>query len=639
MTLKRLCAISSAAAALLLAAPARAQFDFCFGPTIQRSVPNPVFDGNIDKDNGWLNCFLYRGGNGAPDANIILQGNSFTDGTGHNWLALGVTALNDVEWDAGDAVVVLFKSGSTYGALVVSPLQNDVATTANPNGRPGTSSYFTSTTGAPFSWTNQSNAPTWVTWGSVATVDGSQCIAKDQGSACKWTVELGFDLTAAGLAAFDKLFVDVVEVYNRQPIQAYQSSWPPGLTISDFSNDTIDLTTAQTPAMSSWGSASTSSNACKGLYVGFADIAASPLNVNGNLTQGVTTHLTAQVHNSGAQANGVAVHFSHAPFGVCGLVESCFQDIAGGASALKSCPNGGAGPCCAGAANCVPVDLGSQGTTFTTDWTPTVADEGHQCIRVKLEATQGGTTFANMGDFHNMWVDHSSELNVQAQIDMRQVPPPEGGGNQRVRLHAHSDTQYLYSDGTVPGLAVATFAAQIVTQYRAFRFTGKHLTLNKVRSEIWEPVGSYAYTIQHEMRPGFQTTFEQQHLDVYKRLCLVLEIQGDCLPSLKARMATDPRVLRRVNTAISTLERPPSSNWSFDLGGVTPVGKKGDQFEVQVPLNGVVTVPTHIKYVADGGTCQGCFCCLRPKSNGAPALIVTGLLLLAVGLVVHRRRP
>jgi len=87
-----------------------AGLNFCFGPTIQRSVPNPnLTDGIIDTDNGWLNAFTYRGGNGSPDADILLRGNTFTDGTGHQIIALGVSALNDQTYEATDAVVILYK--------------------------------------------------------------------------------------------------------------------------------------------------------------------------------------------------------------------------------------------------------------------------------------------------------------------------------------------------------------------------------------------------------------------------------------------------------------------------------------------------------------------------------------------------
>jgi hypothetical protein len=236
--------------ALLLASRAHSQLNFCFGPTILRSVPNPVFDGNIDGDTGWLNSFLYRGGNGAPDANIILQGNSFTDGMGHQWLALGVTALNDVEWDAGDSVVVLYKTAANYGEIVISPLQNDVApTTPVANGRPGTSSYSTSSSGGAGTWSALGNAPTWVTWGSVGTAGGGQCTAASNGTACKWTVEMGIDLTAAGIASFDKLYVDVVEIFDRTGPKSSQFSWPPGNELVDVTDFTLTPAVSQFPSM------------------------------------------------------------------------------------------------------------------------------------------------------------------------------------------------------------------------------------------------------------------------------------------------------------------------------------------------------------------------------------------------------
>jgi hypothetical protein len=624
--------------ALLFATQALAQFNFCFGPTIARSVPNPVFDGDIAGDNGWLNSFLYRGGNGSPDANILLQGNSFTDGSGHQRLALGITALNDTEWDAGDSVVVLFHAtggGGTFGALVISPLQNDVAPNAPlADGRPGTSKYYTSATGAPFTFTSQGNAPTWVTWGSVGTAGGGACSIAQPGTNCQWTVEMGIDLTASGLGSIDKLYVDVAEIVNRVnpngPNGSAQFSWPPGLTLTDTADVSTDLTTVQTPAVSDWGTASTSSSACKGVFVGYSDISAGPLDAGGSLQAGVNETFTAKIHNSGADANGVRVHFSHAPFGICGLTESCFQEF-GVSNTPTSCPNGGTPPnCCGGTAACIPPDPSNAGTGLQASWTPTnsATDLGHQCIRVKLEATTGGTTFVNMGDFHNMWVDHSSNLSVQARIDMTNVPPPQGGGKQRVRLYSHRQTQYAYADGTVPGLAAATFTAQIITQYRGYRYTGKHITLNGVKSEVWEPVGAYAYTIQHAMDLPFETAFEQRHANVFQQFCSLARTEGtpppasvDCIARVKADMAKNPRLVLQINTLLDKeTEKPSTSDWSFELGGVQRIGQSADQVELQVPVNGIVTVPTKINYIEKKK-------CSQPFGVWVP-LLFAGLLVL-----------
>ncbi|RSL17994.1 hypothetical protein EDE15_3547 [Edaphobacter aggregans] len=638
---KTRCTAALAMVAVMCTAPAHPQLNFCFGPTIARSVPNPVFDGNIDGDNGWLNSFLYRGGNGAPDADIILQGNSFTDGGGHQWLALGASVLNDTEWDAGDSVVILFKSGSgSYNEIVVSPLENDVApTTPIANGRPGASQYSTSSTGSPGTWTLVGNAPSWVTWGSVGTAGGGACTAAQPGTACKWTVELGIDTTAAaaagvtGIISLNQLYVDVVAIFDRSGPMSYQSSWPNGNTLVDGTDFTI------TPAVANWGGASTSPNACKGVSVSYADISASPLDVGGNLQAGLSTTLTAKLHNSGANANGVIAHFSHAPFGVCGLVDSCFTEF-GTSNTPVSCPNGGTPPsCCTGTAACIPPDMSNNaGTALQASWTPTNADDGHQCIRVKLEATQAGTTFASSGDFHNMWVDHSSNVDVHARIDMTKVPAPEGGGNQRVRLYSYRQTQYAFSDGTAPGVAAATFTAQIITQYRGYRYTGKHVTVNRVKSEIWDPVGSYAYTIQHEVDQAFETGFEQRNATVFDRFCAnytaarTTSGSGDCITTLKARMRKDPALVQQVNTALASLaETPKVTDWTFDLQGVKHVGNNPDQVELEVPLNSAVMLPTKISYVA------GKKRCFDLVGAGVP-VSAFGLTILGLGVYLPRKR-
>jgi hypothetical protein len=626
---------------LLLATPADAAMNFCFGPTIARGVPNPVFDGNLNGegdpqghgDNGWLNCFTYRGGNGTPDANILLQGNSFVDGS-HNWLALGVTALNDTEWDAGDSVVVLFKvkaPGTGYGQIVISPLQNDIApATPVANGKPGTSKYYTSPDGAPNNWTLVGSAPAWVTWGAVGVASGGACSAAQHGTSCKWTAEIGFDMNVSGAPDPNGgIYIDVVEIFDRTGPKSYQFSWPPGLTLVDVTDTTV------TPAVASWGGSSSSANACPGVFVGYNDISATPVDVNGNLQVGLTSTFTAKLHNSGSNANGVIAHFSHAPYGVCGLVDSCFVEF-GSSSTPVSCPSG-APPCCAGTAACIPPDQpGNVGTALQATWTPVAGDEGHQCIRVKLEATVGGTQLATTGDFHNMHVDHASKVQIDAHINMKGVSAPDGGGaHQRVRLYAHKRTQYAYADGQIKEIPLGTLAEQILIQNRTFRFTGKHVTVNGVKSEVWEPVGSYGQTIQHAKAATFQQGFEQRHAALIERICRSIEVQPP-------KCMQVPRGIARLNAALENdPENPPASDWQTELGGVNKVGNNGEEYEVNVPLNGEVTVPTTISYVADegggGGTCKGCLCCFQGKKSGGATGAGAGIIAL-IGLLAYRRR-
>jgi MYXO-CTERM domain-containing protein len=691
-----------------MAARADAADNFCFGPTILRSVPNPVFDGNINgegsggpADNGWLNSFLYRGGNGVPDANILLQGNNFTDSGGHQWLALGVTALNDTEWDKGDAVVILFKQaapGTGYTQIVISPLQDSSApATAAANAKPGTSDYATSTDG--HFWTpSLGQAPSWVTWGSVGVPSGGACSAAQHGTNCKWTAEIGIDLTAAqptglgpDVSASGKFYVDVIEIFDHSSTtNNYQFSWPPGHTLAaDPSDKTI------TPDPSVWGGLSLSASSCAGVFVGYPDISASPTNIDGTLQNGTLTTFTAKIHNSGANANGVVAHFSHAPFGVCGLVDSCFQPFsAGGTTVAVSCPNGAAPPnCCGGTQGCIPPDQpGNVGTGFQEQWT--VDPQGdknklHQCIRVKLEATVGGTQFNSSGDFHNMEIDHASTANSVATINMQGVPAPEGGGtNQRVRLYTHKATQYAYADGRLPDIPMGTLTEQLLIQNRTFRFTGKHVTVSGVRSDNWDPVGSYGNTIQHERDATFAQGFYTRHQKLIDGICGINQppppdmtptcssvgdqcsearsccqglfcFDGRCNFPIGSRRAQAPRPAAAVHANVTTLaqclqvvelvnaindaltddpETPPLADWTTSVGGVTSLNPNGNEAEVSVPVGGVVTLPSTFNYVGGGGACKGCLCCFNTGQKTTPAAGATAALIVLVGLFAHRRR-
>ncbi|HEY2031769.1 MAG TPA: hypothetical protein VGH20_21400 [Myxococcales bacterium] len=611
--------------------PAGANVGFCFGPTIQRGIANPVFDGEIASDTGWLNSFTYRGGGGAPDADILLQGNSFVDAGGHHWLALGVTALNDTEWDSNDAVVVLYKqSGSSnYGQLVIHPLSNDIPSSQGTN-NPGTSQFSTSTTGTGGSWGAQQAAPSWVHWGSKAT--GPVCSAAQPGTNCQWTVELGLDLTAAGIPGIDQIFVDVIEVVDRNGPVALQFSYPPGNVIAD----TTDIASF-TPAPSSWATASMTSSetTCPGVSFSFSDISASPVDVNGNLKAGLTTNLTVKLHNTGPNANGVSATFSHAPYGICGLTDSCFVDI-GSTSTAVSCPSGGAPPCCAGTPACIVKDFGTGlGTGLQVAWTPASGDEGHQCIRVKLQAALGGTTFTNQGDFHNMWVDSSAQPHkMSAKINMMAFQLPNGTSNHRVRLNSTRVVQYAYADGSIEGIPSGKLAAQIVNTYRGYRFTGRFLTMQRARLQLWEPVGSYAFTLQQPMTADFQSTFEKTHAQELARLCDVSV--GAALPP---RCTQDAQGLRYLNAALARFsEKPNPTDWSFDLDQGARVGKSPDIVEVSVPPNAPVQLGTTASYGAASSGTPVTACCLSGLFKKTTGILGTAFGFLLLGMLAYRRR-
>lgn len=615
-----------AVAVLLHASPALAQYQFCFGPTIQRSVPNPnLGDGVIEADNGWLNAFAYRGGNGTPDANIRLWGNTFQDGN-HKWIALGVEASNDVQFDSGDAVVILYKikNQNSYGQIVIAPLQNDQVPANIVNPRPGTSKYFSTTN--PANWgASAASAPSWVTWGVTATTSGGACTAQNNGTSCKWTVEVGIDIAASGAPPdLESLYVDVVELTNRSPHQSRQFSWPPGNKLVDSADTTI------TPAPGTWGGVSVGSTSlCKGVSFGHDDITASPLN-GGNLKADVEETFTVKLHNSGADAKGVIAHFAQAPFGICGLVESCFVPL-GSTSTPTSCPNGATAPnCCNGTAACIPPDPTSAGTGLQVKWTPTNADEGHHCIRVKLEATVGDTTFVNQGDFHNMWVDHSSTVATQARINMKQVPAPIGGGKHRIQLASESTAQFAFADGTVPGIPIGTITAQIIRRYNGYRYTGQHVTVAGIRSEVWDPIGSYGFQLQHPMTADFQKTF------VARNAGLIREHGGDADDEgAEPGKLRNLNAIRRVNAALAKHnERPAATDWKFRIDNAKVLPNTGGEvIEIEVPVDGELVLPTIATYGTDGGNIG----CCPGASKTTPTASTLGMSML-VGAVLFRRR-
>ena len=610
------------------ATPGAAAYNFCFGPTILRSVPNPdLTDGIIEADNGWLNATTYNGGDGAPDPDIILRGNKFTASNSHNIIALGVTVLNDTMFDAGDAIVILYQQGAQYGSLEIAPLSNDIAGAYPVNS--GSAKFRTSTTGASGTWIDQGGKPAWLSWGTTATAGGGPCTASQPGTSCAWRVEIGIDSTAGGPSSFDKFYVDVVRFYRvGATAQSNQFSWPPNNTLVDATDSTI------TPDVSTWGGASVGSTTlCKGVNFGYADISAAPLDVSGNLKVNVSETLMVKLHNSGADAPGVIANFSHAPFGLCGLVDSCFQPI-GATSTPVSCGNGNAAPnCCVGAGACIPPDPGNAGTALTVNWTPQPSDvpsgqtAAHHCFRVKLESTVSGTTFVNQGDFHNMWIDKAnSPVAVSATLNMKGVPAPALGKPIRVRLGTQRSTQYAYADGSLPDVPVGQLTSQVVVQYHGSRFTGKYVTVAGHKSEVWEPIGAYAYTVQHPLEADFQKSFEERHSKLITSMTDGVKNRVEPLRRLNQALAKDP-------------ERPADTDWQARVENATVVPNSGDNvLEVAVNPDRAVTLPTTINFVksGSGGKCQTFFCCNRGVGTAASAS--TMAWLFAIGAVVLRRR-
>jgi hypothetical protein len=662
--------LAASGAVLLAVSPAMAGLNFCFGPTILRSVPNPdLTDGNIEGDNGWLNAFTYRGGNGSPLPDIILRGNTFTSG-GHNIVALGVSALNDETFEAGDAIVVLYKVPGQfkYGKIEIAPLLDTGHAGTITDGFTVTKwSTATTSAGSPDPsglWSDQVGIPSWLKWGASVTPDGNPCTKAEHGSACRWDVEIGIDTTAGAAdgvpSTFDAFYVDVVEFVTPDSgdPQSRQFSWPPGNNLVDVTDHTL------TPAPSNWGAGSVGSTAlCKGVFFGTSDITVSGLQADGNLKVGVKSTIHAALHNSGAAALGVIAHFAHAHFGTCAnpwvFDESCYTEI------------GTAGPAT------IPV----AGTSLQKDWTPLAGDVGgdssaHTCLRVRLEATTNDTTFVNQGDFANEWVDHASSVSTVAAINVKGAPAPDGGGPIRVRMTEQRSAQYAYGDGVLGAVGLGALTAQGSIYYHPYRYTGKHVTVAGHRSEVWQPMTAYGYRIQHEVTSDVKIGFESRHSALLGQFIKTgqttntggtttttttptggtpaggtttmggvstLGTPDDVPPGGVATFAASqvtPATYRAINTALATdPEKPVATDFQPAIDGATQVSKKGPSvFEVSVPVGGETTLPTSISYnpSTGTGTQNTCFKCALGDAKAPAAGTLLGLML--VGILVHGRR-
>jgi hypothetical protein len=519
-------------------------------------------------------------------------------------------------------------------------------------------------------WANDVTNPPWLSWGARVTADGNPCVQSGHGSACRWDVEISIDTTlgaSAGVpASFEQFYVDVVEWISTGPADPnpinHQFSWPPGNILQDAS----DPSTTLTPAPSMWGAASVGTTSlCKGVYFGSSDISVGNLQADGNLKVGVASPITANLHNNGSTAaTGVIAHFAHAPFGLCPnpwvFDESCYTDI--GQTAAPS--------------------IGTSGVTpVSKTWTPVPGDVGgaanqHTCLRVRLESTAGGTTFVNQGDFKNMYVDHASTAASTPIINMKAAAPPIGGGPTRVRLVEQRGAQFAYGDGALSAVPIGALTSQGRIVYRGYRYTGKHLTVGGIASEIWEPVGAYGYTIQHVLAAQTQVAFETRHKGLFDRFTNPVTTvgggttttTGTTLPGQGAgtvvprELATNtnatgttsggsvatgtggtatfaPAVYQAVNEDLAVLtDRPAATDFSADLQGAKVVSASGAPkvVEIELPAEGVATVPTSISFVGTDQPPPGCPGCATTST--ATKVSSIGFMILGVLAIKRRRR-
>ncbi|HEX8112937.1 MAG TPA: hypothetical protein VF516_34635 [Kofleriaceae bacterium] len=658
-----------------------------------RNFPAPTIDGVIDfpDEKGWAPAFKYVFNNGTPDPDVVLYG--YSDNASRLAMGVTVrndTTYDDTDaivmlFDFGPSD----GDGPRYGELIIHPLFGNITDQSGelPRENLGSggqvysniyASYFTTNNAdnpdPNATWTSNPAVGTWLTVARKTTPDGTACAqGANHGTKCRWDVELLIDTVAPGappVMSAQKIFVDVFRAdRSAAGIPTLQFTWPQNLQdakknyvvgapagLSKFNAGVAGQ--AGTPPTSIWGTvAVNTSTSCHGVWFRGMGNAISDITIDtGTITWGLpsfnqnqTVTLDAHIHNSTVDgstgkpiaATNVSATFYHAPFGMSGFNHfflipnnpgnSNDPDVKNPTDPRKVDNDGAIDP--ATTAN---------GTEFKLKWTPTTkcdpqnpsnspanCDTDHQCMLVMLSSPDNDTTFVNQAEFQNMWGNATaSTFNGSARISVKGEPPPTGGGPQHVRLHGTRTLQFAYSDGS-NGIPSGTLTSQLKWLFHGARFTGDHITIKGIDHEVWVPVSSYGYLVQHELGLDVQNSFEQRHADLAKR---IHGSGADGRPS--------PSVIREVNNALAVdPEQPPPSSWDLHVSGGPGVSVGPDDVvDLELPLDGETMLHT----VAVSTTTKPrieCFHCFGSSGSATtPSKVGTLGVLALIGLVAYRRR-
>lgn len=647
---------------------------FCFSPAYAgwRGFPVPTIDGVIDfpQEKGWAPAFKYVFGNGTPDPDVVVYG--FFDNV--NLLEMGFTIRNDKTYDDTDQIAILFEYDDAtpkYGELIINPIAKDIANQSGPPGSPGYAHYNTTdnaddaTVGA--HWTSGVTDPAWLKVQRVTTPDGvNSCAGAENslplhpGTKCRWDVEISIDRSVAGappVFQIKRMFVDVVRADRSSgSAQAVEFTWPQDITSAmnnytfgdfDHFNQTGPGIGPGTPPTAIWGPAKVNeSTSCNGVWfrgmgATISDITSSGGNV---FTQNQQVTLSAHIHNSsvdgatgtGMVAKSVSATFYHAPFGMTGF-NNFIQIPPVAASANPKNPTDPLDIAYDG-----PTDFNtvSAGTQLKVDWKPTTlcpatcpappascdCDTGHQCMLVMLTSTVNNTSFVNQAEFQNMWINPASRFDDGAAvISVKGQPVPQGATRQRLQIASTQSVQFSFADGSI-GIPGGTLTSQLTWLFHGARFTGRYLTIKGVKHEVWTPLASYGYIVQHPLPTDVQKAFEERHANLVGPL-------HDGRPT--------PERISAVNHELrSDADKPDPASWRVEMPKISNArvvpNTQGQVLELELPIDGTTRAATTVVFDERGGGGGGG--CCPPSGKTTPSRVGSLGLGILVGAVVLRRR-
>lgn len=570
-------------------------------------------DGVVEGDNGWAKATQHNlnASNGVSRTAVMYTGTSTTD------VYIGLIVDDPPPGADNTVLFTMSTDGNCHHDWKIEIKPWDNAVTDGPNQQPHIVDYWRdscpNSSGTPH-WNLPTSSPTsagpgfWLADGTRVSKTGS-----------RWELEMKIPRETNPVNAGNnskiyfpptgefKLYADILSTSTILGTVS-QAAWPPTTTISG-----PGPLEQLAPPKSDWGTVSLNARtACTGLSLAWNDIGTTnpdqhlmriapppypPMCTDTAGPTGPNNTFFANVHNDGPNAPGVSVTFKIANWGIPSM--SSWAPI-GPAGVSDSNPT-------------VPDNVPSGGKTFNMNWAPTCAqskayhDSGHlhQCILVEMDSDDASVRFKNRGVTRNMDFVTASHFERKAEISAKGYgAPPDGRAKQQFLLSVDTRVQKYQKDGNyyIPQRPASSGKESIPTVPEpgtgSIGTNGHVLTASaEVPPTAQIPSTSESLIPARYYPKGLSEAMIWKAYGYLKTGKKII-INGHGYENAKY-VGSFGYVVGHSG---------PVKDWKADLrgGGLTPVqGAPGNQYQLQVPEDGVADVTTSVDAVPPA-KCQ-CF--------------------------------
>lgn len=472
-----------------------------------RFTGSPNIDGVIANDPGWNSVSSYVFNNGSTDPHAVVRvARDFAN------VYISFEINNDPSFENEDVIALAIgpdASAANDRRILIHPVTTNVgnALTA-PGGPPQKVEYWTNSTNWNMSpkivpnpiWlqsTEEGNpmAPNNIRITSTSNAVPMKSYFVEVRLPINNDPALGINFPSSGDF---KLYFNVIRVTTNmgsiEPLALGELSWPTTAPpIAGADPAAIGVTT-NTPARSTWGTASTNISNCTGVSINkiFSNNA-DPTLINLN---GTNNTFSAELINTGSTAaSGVRATFRSSRFGIAS--SGLYNPL----PALSNPTNA------SGTIN----PSGGLATVTTGPWDvlndpnrPAYVANPYMCVQVTLTSTVGGTMINNPTGYLNMHFGTASKFEHPAVINARGFdPPPGGANNQQFDIFSSSRTEEQRKDpqgqttGRRPATTQGQFLSRLIRIMHVYRRTGRFIEINGKKFRVSESVNSFGYIIQH----------------------------------------------------------------------------------------------------------------------------------------------